>query len=369
MDFIDWCHHVLGVLEKEKLKDDIHYYVIPKLVFSKDLTEQEDFHNSNALSGLDQTLRLLEDADLVDSKNQSYWKINTLGRKVLADPINFWREICDENLDNEEKILLKTVNKHSSQLNETPKYGWLKEVGRNEVCSAFEIQPPPFETDKQNEQMDNFQELVYNLPDLLKQREFLKAYPGGDYSTTIYPTYKGLVWELKRNITIESKLIDELVKDWETTNVDFKQEIGLDTNRQKAKFARNVLGLATTKSSGKRYMIIGFDDKTREYFAPPDISVTQDRMEDVLSDLTDPVVNIRYEIVDYKQGKVGKLEVIREPEKLPYRAKKDVIVDEKGKKGLEKDKIYVRHGSHTESPSDVELKALIEEGKRARGEI
>ncbi|MDQ3131741.1 MAG: putative DNA binding domain-containing protein [Acidobacteriota bacterium] len=366
MDFIDWCHHVLGILEKEKLKDYIHDCELPEIVFSKDLTEQENFHNSDALSGLHQTIKILAEAGLVDIYRESYQKISLLGRKVFADRVNFWSVICDEILDDKEETLLKIVNKSSPQLNETPKYGWIKEVGRDEICSEFEIKPPPFET---NEQENNFQELVYSLPDLLEQREFLKAYPGDEYSTTIYPTYKGLVWELKRNITIESKLIDELVKDWETTNVDFKQEIGLDTNRQKAKFARNVLGLATTKSSGKRYMIIGFDDKTREYFAPPDTGITQEIMEQHLANLTDPVVNIHYKIVDYSKGKVGKLEIIREPEKLPYRAKKDVIVDEKGKKGLEKDKIYVRHGSLTESPSDVELKALIEEGKRARGEI
>ena len=57
-------------------------------------------------------------------------------------------------------------------------------------------------------------------------------------------------------------------------------------------------------------------------------------MEQHLANLTDPIVNIRYEIVDYQKGKVGKLEVIREPEKLPYKAKKDVIINEKGKKGL-----------------------------------
>jgi hypothetical protein len=365
MDFIDWCHYVLEVLEKQKLKDYMHDDELPGIVFSKDLTEQENFHNSDALDGVHQTIRILAEAGLVDIYGESYKKISLLGRKVLADPVNFWSEICDENLVDEEIILLKIVNETSPQTNENPKYGWLEEVGRDEICSAFKIKPPPFDTD---EQMDIFQELVYNLPDLLKQREFLKAYPGGGYCTTIYPTYKGLVWELKRSYTIESKLIDGLVKDWETTNVDFKSELKLDTKEQKANFAKDVLSLANTKSSGKRHLIIGFDDKTREYLAPPDANITQNRMENVLSDKTDPVVNIRYEIVDYKKGKVGKLEIIRESEKLPYRAKEDVF-DNKGKRVLEKDKIYVRHGSHNEAPSDFELKSLIEEGNRARGEI
>lgn len=329
MDFIDWCHHILGSLEKEKLKGYIHDYDMPKIVFSKDLIEQEDFHNSDALSGLNQTLRMLADGCLVDNHKESYWKISTLGRKVCADPINFWSEICSENLDNEEEILLKIVNKYSPQLSDSPMYGWLKTVERNDVCSAFKIKSPPFETD---EQMNDFQKFVYELPNSLKQRELLEAFPGFDYSTNIYPTYKGLVWDLKRSSTFDSKFIDNLLRDWETTNVDFKRELKLDTKKQKAEFAKDVLGLATTKSSGKRYLIVGFNDKTREYHAPLDVNVTQDRMENVLSDLTDPVVSIRYEIIDYKKGKVGKLEIIREPEKLPYRAKKDVIIDEKGKR-------------------------------------
>jgi hypothetical protein len=90
-------------------------------------------------------------------------------------------------------------------------------------------------------------------------------------------------------------------------------------------------------------------------------------MEQVLANLTHPVVTIRYEIVDHRLGKVGKLEAIRKPEKLPYRASED-IYDDKGKKRLEKEKVYVRHGSQTEAPTPDELQALEAEGRRARGE-
>src|SRR5205823_14477290 len=36
-------------------------------------------------------------------------------------------------------------------------------------------------------------------------------------------TYSGLVWETRRGFTLMSKFIDELVAEWETTNVDFKR--------------------------------------------------------------------------------------------------------------------------------------------------
>jgi hypothetical protein len=62
---------------------------------------------------------------------------------------------------------------------------------------------------------------------------------------------------------------------------------------------------------------------------------------------------------------VSAQEVNREPEKLLYRAAKDVF-DEAGKKRLEKGKVYVRHGSQTEAPTTAELAALEDEGLRAR---
>ena len=146
----------------------------------------------------------------------------------------------------------------------------------------------------------------------------------------------------------------------------FKSRLSLVTKSQKAEFAQDVIGLANTKSSGKRYLIAGFDDKTKKYSAPPDKEITQDKIEAILSDLTDPVVTVCYKVVDYRLGKFGKLTVIRKSSDLPYKAAKDVYIDEKRNLGLKKGKIYVRHGSHTELPTDTELERLIDEGERVR---
>jgi hypothetical protein len=43
----------------------------------------------------------------------------------------------------------------------------------------------------------------------------------------------------------------------------------LGTAREKAEFVKDVIGLANTKPSGRRWMIIGFDDKARKYYGPP----------------------------------------------------------------------------------------------------
>lgn len=363
MDYIDWCHHILNIFEKEKYNQYLDEHELPPIIFGKEMAHTHDFHESDARMGMFDTFELLENAGLIEKKDY-YWRISRLGKEVLKEPTEFWSNICRQELDSDEETLLKTVNALSPKISTNPLYGWLEEVFPEKFLPSFNIN-----SEEDNDaQTDALQKYIYDLPELLNQYSFLQVDPMAGNHTSLKSTYQGLIWDKRRGFTVESRLIDELVKDWETTNVDFKREINLNTKEQKAEFAKDILGLASTKSSGKRYMIIGFDDKTREYFAPPNITVTQDRMENILSDLTDPIVNIRYEIVDFRQGKVGKLEIIREPEKLPYRGKKDVIIDAKGRKGLEKDKIYVRHGSHTESPSQIELEALEKEGERARGE-
>ena len=55
-------------------------------------------------------------------------------------------------------------------------------------------------------------------------------------------TYKGLVLQTKCHLTIEAREIDYLVEEWETTSVDFKQELETRTKDQKAEFVKDVLG-------------------------------------------------------------------------------------------------------------------------------
>jgi hypothetical protein len=363
MDFIDWCHHVLATLERERFHPHLSDHELEAILFGE-AALQPSFYTSDIRHGMFDALDALSGEGLADLSNYRV-KITPAGRQVLSDPTEFWATICRQEVDPEEAELLSLVNRLSPQQETDPECAWLKDVESAAVMGAFNVEPPPT---KSNEHMDEIQKYVYDLPGLLADRGFLKTDPLPGYHNDLRSTYRGLVWETRRGYTVESRFIDGLIAEWETTNVDFKREMALDTKKQKAELARDVLGLANTKSSGRRYLIVGFDDKTRGYHAPPDPAVTQDRVERILADLTDPVVTIRYEVVDHRLGKVGKLEVVREPEKLPYRASKDVLVDEKGRKGLEQGKVYVRHGSQTEAPTAAELAALEEEGRRARGE-
>jgi hypothetical protein len=176
-------------------------------------------------------------------------------------------------------------------------------------------------------------------------------------------TYRGLVWLNKRAFTVEAMFIDELVKEWETTSVEFKREVHTDTPGEKAELTKDVLALVNTQASGQRWLIVGFDNGTREWACPPDPKLTQDHIEQLMSVYTDPVIDVRYEVVGYRDGKVGKLEVLRNPKKLPYHVKKSVG---DARKRVEEGDVFVRHGSQVEHPTPAELRALEEEGDRAR---
>lgn len=179
------------------------------------------------------------------------------------------------------------------------------------------------------------------------------AYMGGHID--VVPTYAGIVRVTREAESQWSKTVQELVEEWETTNVDFKRELNLGKDKEKAEFVRDILGLATTRSSGSRFLVVGFDDKTRSFAQPTDPSITQERLEQILHAYSEPTLGIRYRIIAWTGGNVGIIEVLRNAQNIPYRVKKDFSSIKAGE-------IYVRHGSHTEAPTQHELEDLLREG-------
>jgi hypothetical protein len=116
-------------------------------------------------------------------------------------------------------------------------------------------------------------------------------------------------------------------------------------------------------ASGRRWLIIGFDDKTHAYVKEPDRQVTQNRIEQILARYVEPSIDVHYEQVKYRSGIVGKLEILRDPKKLPYRVKE--TINRAKKPSLKPGDTFVRHGSQVVMPDKTELQALQEEDDRA----
>lgn len=175
------------------------------------------------------------------------------------------------------------------------------------------------------------------------------------------PTYRGVVFATEQVATEWQRRLAEMAEEWETTTVEFKVEVKLNSAAQKAEFTKDILGLATTKASGQeRYLVIGYDKDRHDFTQSVDTAITQDRLEQILHHYIEPMVDVRYFTVPMGSGgEAGVIEVHRQAAKIPYRVRRDI-----GK--LRAGNIYVRHGSQTEPPTELELEALVAEGNQAR---
>lgn len=181
----------------------------------------------------------------------------------------------------------------------------------------------------------------------------------------IRPTYAGIVRVTEKVATESQSLVRGLLPDWETTNVDFKRELHLGTNDEKAEFVRDVLALANTQVTGSRYLVVGFDPKTHEFTTPADPAITQDRIEDILNHYARPPATIGYTRFPwtYGSGDVGVIEVKRDRSRVPYRVARGLAG---ARRTINENDVFVRHGSHVEVATAQEVADLEAEALRAR---
>lgn len=353
MDFVDWCDLVLTTCfdvtrnSSQARSIGVNEFELAKALSVKlgiaDFRRQGYYYTSTYYIGMLTAIQSLQAVGFIESdeKSRSFWRVSRLGRTHIVDRTAQWFIICQEEIDLEHIQLLSVINRSSTQL--VSDHAWVKEVDQTAIASELEGWSDG---------------RIWNVAKELEEWQFLSGtfFLGGAFK--LAATYKGLVWETRRGYTLLTKQIDELVAEWETTSVDFKRELYLDTADTKAELIKDVLSLANTKASGQHWMIIGFDDKSHAYHGLPDRRITQNRLEQILATYTAPVVDVRYQVVDYREGPVGMLEVLRDPKKVPYSVAKSLG----DKKRISQGEIFVRHGSQVENPTLLELQALQDEG-------
>jgi len=328
----------------------VHWTQLARAVFGDTVAGLPDFHGSARFLALFDALSGLGAVGLVDPPESavSLTKITHAGRLHVRDPLPTWAAICRAPLDAEQERLLHAINRLT--VRESEDHAALEWIDQSHLGQALDWPGGSRALEATAQEME--------LLGLLDHRGWANTTNGFE----LRATYRGLVWQTRRGYTVDAAEIDALVERWETTSVDFKRELRIKTKDEKAEFVKDVLGLATTQASPPHLMIIGYDDKTHTYWGPPDPAIKPEHLERVLAEYTEPMVLVEYRLVDLPEGRVGRLEVLREPTKLPYRVRKSVG----HQKRIEEDQIFVRHGSHTEAPTPQELQRIEKEGDRAR---
>lgn len=293
------------------------------------------------------TLSELADAGLLDQQQTAgYYKPSQIARNLKSDLVPLWQVICAQELDDDEATLLRVIADLSERRRAT--YADIDWVQHDDLLTST-----GWDYDQ-----------AYTIAEELRRRSFIgvSATMGAFRS---HVTYRGLVWLRKQGETTEARWLDDLLREGETTSVEIKREQHTDTKDQKAELVKDLLALANTKTSGSRWLVVGFDDKSFAWHSPPDSKLSQNHLEQLLSVYTEPMVELRYTVTEARGQQFAKIEVLRDASKLPYRVKATLRGE---KREIRQDQVFVRHGSQVEEPTEAELNALIEEGQRTRGE-
>lgn len=365
MDYISWCHRVLAVLNEENHNPNLTPLDIGKKLFGENLYQLfGDFWSSIQGQALLHALGELRHLGFI-SERHSFQDITGKGQQLLADPHSYWEEICRIELDEEARQMLQFINQDSPKLGGEPPCVTISTIKRNEILARFELLPP----ERWDELNESYERVLIHTPYVLYKLGFARIHGGLHDCTSrgLSATYRGVVRETRRGETLETKFLDKLVDEWETPTVEFKQELHLYTKPQRAEFVKDVLALANTKASGERFLIVGFiDEAPHAYHQTPGSEITQERIEAALKQYSSPAVRVRYSTVDFRDGKVGKLEVFRDKHNLPYRATETVRSRPNGKPHLTAGAVYVRLNSLIMEADEQEIERLQQEGDRAR---
>ena len=190
-------HRSIGVQESD----------LALVLFSQEVVEQQEFHQSPQLKAMTSALKQLQHMSLVE--RNPFWKVTRAGRDAAADMLPLWFSICQEKLDEEQQQLLKVMNRWG--LDTTDGYAWLKKVTRETLLAELSWADDA--------------DVLWSVAQDLQEWGSIhgRFYMGG--AMDLYATYRSLVWETRRGFTLESRFIDDLVAEWETTSVDFKRQL------------------------------------------------------------------------------------------------------------------------------------------------
>ena len=294
MDYVSWCDQILAkYVEAMRTAPHTRTVGVPEdllghLVYGEAIVRAPDYFESNRRLALVAAVDDLSKAGMLVQRNPEYFQITRLGLAHLDDPVLLWSKICEIKLAPDQAALLFLVNRLSPLSAEN--YTLAKWIDREDFEAQLGWSDPGLAVSVAQE----LGELGLLLPHFTM---------GG--GLRVMGNYAGMVWETRRGFTLESHFIDALVAEWETTSVDFKRELHTDTADEKAELVKDLLGLVNTQASGRRWLIVGFDEKTRSYFGPPDPKITQNHLEQITAVYTTPILEIRYEIVDYRAGPVA----------------------------------------------------------------
>lgn len=317
--------------------------VLEEMQIPRDDLSEESVRD--ALTDLEQ-LGLLEDAGSPMGRDGKIVRPSQEGRKLDKAPLRtLWPQLFERHLDDDQLEFLSALSQLSEErlsftarLLDVTGQSVVEHLGRNWSDPDTLV-------------------WAYRTFEELEALGLASGHAASGGFLSCHATYGGLVVATEQRATEAMQLLERLLADGETTNVDFKRELNLSRDREKAEFVRDVLALANSQLSGDRYLVIGVSDDGAEYTDASGIGV--ERLEQILGGWASAIPPLTLMTAVGRTHPIALLEVGREPRQLPY-------VATKTSSKLEVGVVYVRHGRHTQRASDEEEADIRREGDDAR---
>lgn len=142
--------------------------------------------------------------------------------------------------------------------------------------------------------------------------------------------------------------LEKILLTGENRSCDFKRELSLSTNEEKIEFIKDIISIANS-ANHTGYLIIGVEDNGKIVGCEPP---KEEKIQQLVSTHIHPLVNISYYIITYESKDVIVLEVGTNAK--PYKVNT-------AKFGMEKNSVFVRHGSVVEKASPEEIIEMYKE--------
>lgn len=137
-----------------------------------------------------------------------------------------------------------------------------------------------------------------------------------------------------------------LLNSYEGPKLDFKEKFSLYEDSEKKEFAKDVCAIANSKG-GRGYIIYGVKDGSQEVLGVPKSKLEEEKVQQIITNRTEPPIQIRIENVDYDEKNVIVVTIFKSDNR-PHQVKQN-------------GSFYIRRGSTTDLARRDEIASMMQE--------
>lgn len=137
-----------------------------------------------------------------------------------------------------------------------------------------------------------------------------------------------------------------LISKGETSKVDFKLKLSLETESAKKEFSKDIIAIANTRS-GRGYLIFGVEDKTKKLVGINPSDFQEEKLQQVIASRVDPPIPIKLEIIKVDAVYLATITIFNTNQR-PHQMR-------------ENGAFYIRRGTTTDIMRKDEIASMIHE--------